>query len=284
MRITLWAVWAIVGGLAAGAAAAMAADAGKAEAPPAAAGLSNLESSEWGFDVFTGEKNVGRMQLKITALSGVVIIDEDFQASSQDNKEIAFQSQIVYRDGVPQKAKASTRLAGLKVMEGSVVFTSTGTEPGAKVTASGFVDKDGKLLEKPLTETRTLPVPAGTVLTHGTLLYFAPKLLPEPGQNDKIAFEYLPADIAYPGLLSFRTGCVLIRAPSTPDGNSVFTVKQVFPGGNEEKLCTLTLDKTGRVVELRLPKYTLRPHKNEPAKPADTKASPAPSTTKSGKK
>jgi hypothetical protein len=169
-------------------------------------------------------------------------------------------------------------------MEGSVVFTSTGLDPGAKMTVSGFVDKEGKLLEKPLTETRTLPVPAGTVLTHGTLLYFAPKLLTEVGQNDKIAFEFLPFDIAYPGLLSFRPGCVLIRAPATPDGNSVFTVKQIFPGGNEEKLCILTLDKAGRVVELRLPKYTLRPHKADSTKPADTKAAPTTSTTKSGKK
>jgi hypothetical protein len=281
MHIARWAVWVIVGGLAAGAAAVMAADVGKPETPPATT-TGNLESAEWGFDVFAGEKNVGRMQLRVMAVSGVLVIDEDFQATNPDKKEIAFQSQMVYRDGVPQRAKASTRQTGLKLMEGAVVFTNTGSEPSAKVTVSGFTDKDGKLLEKPLTETRNLPVPPGTVITHGTLLYFAQKLQPEVGQNDKIAFEYLPSDIAYPGLLSFRTGCVLIHSPATPDGNSVFTVKQVFPGGNEEKLCILTLDKAGRVVEMRLPQYTLRPHKGD--KPADTKAAPTTSTTKTGKK
>jgi hypothetical protein len=47
------------------------------------------------------------------------------------------------------------------------------------------------------------------------------------------------------------------------DGSVSFIVRQIFAGGNEEQVTSLTVDAAGRPVELSLPRYTLRLTKME---------------------
>ena len=237
----------------------------QSEPPPAATETAPaaVERLEADYDVYADKDKVGKMRLKVVSVSGVAIIDEDFEAAL-DGKEVAFTVQQVFRGGdkpVPSKAKVTTRFGTYKAMEGTLAFTEGSAGLVAKVTMTGYVDAKGNLFAKPPTETKDLTVPGGTVLTHASLIYFGARLLPAAGQKDKIVWAELPLWVEYPNLVNFRSGCLLVRSRPAKDGTTQFAVKQTYPGGNEDLLTTMTLDAAGKVIELRLPKYTLRLHK-----------------------
>ncbi len=281
MRIGYLAAILLVGGLAALALAQPAPPPAATNTAPAAAtdGVERLESD---FDVYTEKDKVGHMKLRVMSVSGMAIIDEDFDATLE-GKQVAFTTQQVFKGGdkpVPTKAKVTTHFGSFKAMDGTLVFSAAAAGLSAKVSMTGYMDPKGNLFPKPPTENKDMPVAAGTVLTHASLIFFGPRMLPAPGQKEKIVWAELPLWVEYPNLVNFRPGCILVRKPPAADGAVVFSIKQVFPGGNEELLTTMTLDKAGKVVELRLPKYTLRLHKVEgPGKPEAPKPEPKPAST-----
>jgi hypothetical protein len=169
---------------------------------------------------------------------------------------------------VPQSAKVNTRSGTVNVMSGAITFTAAGGTLTAKEEATGFADRDRKLLSKPLVSTKETVVPKGLVLTYGAFLYFAPRLLPEPGQLENIVYTHFPADINFPSLLKFEPDVVLTRAAETADGRSEFMVKRLYPGGNFIPITVMTIDKEGRIVESRVGQFTLVP---EGAKPRSAK-------------
>ena len=190
--------------------------------------------------------------------------DEDFEATL-DGKGVAFTTQQVFRGGqmpVPSKAKVTTHLGTYKAMEGTLAFTEGSSGLVAKVTMTGYVDPKGNLYAKPPTETKDITVPGGTMLTHASLIFLGPRMLGAAGQKDKIVWAELPLWVEYPNLVNFRPECILVRQRPAADGTVQFAVKQMHPGGNEDLLTTMTLDASDKVIELRLPRYTLRLHKS----------------------
>jgi hypothetical protein len=255
-----------------------------AEAPPPAAtpsapavSTTTLDRVEGALDVCVEKNVVGRMTYRVMTVSGISIIDEDLEATL-DGKEIAFTSQQVFRGQdapVPTKAKATARLGTHKTMDGTLAFNESGGSLAAKVVINGFVDPKGNLYTTPVTEAKDVSLASSTVLSHAALIFFASRMLPATGQKDKIVWMDLPAWVEYPNLVNFRQACTLVRKAPAADGSVVFSIKQSFAGGNEEFLAIMTLDKAGKVTELRLPKFTLRPHKIEvPGKAADSKTAP----------
>ena len=278
MSVRRVTVLAGLAGLAALAVAAASAVEVKPQTPGPPSGPTSVVRQEFEYDIFAENQKVGRMRLRIMTVSDRVILDEEFLAQFK-GQETGFDTQEVYRDGAkpaPQRAKAVTRFGDVKLMEGSLVFEANdGGQLTAKMEATGFADKERKPLAKAATVSRELAVPAGTALSHSALLYFAPRLLPAAGQKDKVVFMELPDDIDFPALVNFKPDCVLSRSAPNAEGNAEFLLKQVLAGGNAVPLATITIDKAGNVIETRLGRYTIRPHKAEtPAKPSEAKPPP----------
>ena len=265
--------------LAAGAAVSLGAEGTAAPAAPAvpapaapagAAEEAGVRSEDLRFDIYTENQKVGHLFLKIMAVADAAILDEEFAAPFKA-QEASFESKIVYRGTgkpVPQSAKVNTRFGTVNVMSGAITFTAAGGTLTAKEEATGFADRDRKLLSKPLVSTKETAVPKGLVLTYAAFLYFAPRLLPEPGQLESIVYTHFPADINFPSLLKFDPDVVLSRAAETADGRSEFMVKRLYPGGNFIPITVMTTDKEGRIVESRVGQFILVP---EGAKPRPTK-------------
>jgi hypothetical protein len=174
------------------------------------------------------------------------------------------------------RAKAATRFGGFKLMDGSIVFSDTGAAPAAKVSINGYADRDGNLFPKPQVQNADMAVPPGLILSYTALLHYAARILPEPGQKDKVVFMELPEGASFPAFVKFTPDCRLVRQPPTAEGNSEFVLQQVYAGGNAEPKVTITIDKSGAVVESRIPGFTMRPKKPEPApKPAPAKPAAA---------
>lgn len=280
MFIRHTAIAAALAALALVAGAAAAGPAGKAAPaaePPASSGPAQIETQESNWDIYLEGQKVGRMHLKIMTVRDLVIIEEGFAATLK-GKETSFDNQVVYKAGPPPrplKGKATTRVGKFKLMEGTAAFSDS----TAKTEASGFADKDGKPLEKPLQESKDAPVPAGLALTYPALMFFAPKLLPEPGQIEKVSYMEFPAAVDFPDLLFFNPDCVLVRGAASADGRTDFAIRRLFAGGNSVDLAAMTVDKSGKVLEVRLRRFTFRPEgaaaPAPPAKPGVTGKPPA---------
>jgi hypothetical protein len=224
---------------------------------PGVAGVERLDAE---YDVYADKDKVGKMTMGITFTHGVAIIKEDFQATVQD-REVAFNLEQVFRGGdkpVPSNASVSTRIGRFKAMEGTVSFSEGSGGLTAKVGMTGYTDPKGNPLPKPLTENKDVPVPAGTVLTHISILFYGPRLLEAAGQKENITWTELPLWVEFPNLVNFRGACVLIRSKPDADGSVKFTVKQTYSGGNETLLMAVTYDASGRPVEIQTPRFTMR--------------------------
>jgi hypothetical protein len=234
----------------------------------------SIETKSVEFDVFMDKAKVGTARIKWLPVGAAMILNDEFEVTLQGS-ELKYQTQQVWVGGEQpqlQNAKVSTYVGPRKVMEGTLVFSTTGAAPALTTSMMGYVDRDGRLLEKPLSQNKALPVPAGLVVSHRSLLQFAAAILPKPGQKDKIIYMHFPMSIHYPGLVSFTPNCRLVRQPFTVEGNSTFVLKEIFPGGNEELMASVTIDKTGQILESQASRFTWRPRKPDaPPKPADTK-------------
>jgi len=240
---------------------------GPGRAPAESAATIDTRESNW--DVFVGDQKAGRIHLKTMAVRDLVIIEEGLTVTLK-GKETSFDNQIVYKTGNPprpMRGKAATRLGSLKLMEGTAVF-SDGT---VKTEISGYTDKDLKPVQTPLAEAKDTPMPPGLILTYPAFMYFAPKVLPDTGQKEKVAYLEFPSGVAFPEFLFANPGCVLVRGPAGSDGRVEFALKRIFSGGNSENLVAMTVDKKGEVIEVRLRPFTFRPADSTPA-PAAPKA------------
>jgi hypothetical protein len=235
-----------------------------------------IDTRESNWDVFVEGQKAGRIYLKTMAVRDLVIIEESFTLNLK-GKETSFDNQIVYKVGDqprPIRGKATTRFGPLKLMEGTAVFS----EASVKTEISGYTDKDLKPVPTALAEAKDTPLPAGLVLTYPAFMYFAPKLLTDTGQKEKVAYLEFPSGVAFPEMVFANAGCVLTRGPVGSDGRIEFALKRVSSGGNSENLVAMTVNKKGEVFEVRL-----RPFSFRPAAPAPAPA-PAPAAPKAGKK
>jgi hypothetical protein len=258
-------------------------------APTAPAVDSPVQSETTEYNVFSVgpdkvEKKIGDMSIKVTTANGVLFIDQTIHLPVKA-KEMELVSEIIYRGGekpVVQKGKLASRLGDFKQMEGTVVFTPKDGGFAAKEDFTGYADKEGKLLAKPVTTSREVPVPAGMLLTFPAILRMGPQLLPSPGQIDKVVYLRLPKDYLYPSFSEYVDTCVLVRGESGDDGHAQITLKQMFPGGNAQVRFVTTVDADGKVLEVRVPSGTsvlvYRPVAEEPAV-----KTPAPSKSAGGK-
>jgi len=237
-------------------------------APPAV----DIRNEEWRFDIFTDNQKVGHMYLRAMVVRDIVILKTEFAAPFK-GQDAGFDTEITYRGTdkpVPVRGKATTRLGGFKLMDGSVTFTVMGAGEAetlmAKTEVLGYADKDRKPFAQAMPANREAAAPNGLVLSYPAFLFFAPRLLPKPGQVDKVVYMGLPADIDFPDFLNFQTGCVLSRGMLTDDGRSEFALKRIYPGGNAVVVAALTIDRDGKIVESRMGRFTLRPESPEPPK------------------
>ena len=245
-------------------------DGDRATAEPAPATTLQTQESSW--DVFVENQKAGKIRIKVLTVRDLVIIEESLAATLR-GKDIAFDNQIVYKAGAeprPLRGKATTRLGNLKLMEGAAVFS----DATVKTEVSGYTDKDLKPLKESVQETKDTPVPAGLALTYPAFMYFAPKLLPEAGQIQKVSYLEFPRDVAFPELVFFNPDGVLSRGPTDGQGKTEFALRHVFSGGNAENLAAMTVDKAGKILEVRLRPFVLRPEGIGAAKPP---SGPAPS-------
>jgi hypothetical protein len=228
---------------------------GPGRAPAESAATIDTRESNW--DIFVDGQKAGRIHLKTMAVRDLVIIEEGLTVTLK-GKETSFDNQIVYRSGEPPRpvrGKATTRLGPLKLMEGTAVF-SGGT---VKTEISGYTDKDLKPVQTPLTETKDTPMPGGLILTYPAFMYFAPRLLADTGQIQKVAYLEFPSGVAFPEFLFANPDCVLVRGPAGSDGRVEFALKRIFAGGNSENLVAMTVDKKGNIQEVRLRPFLFRP-------------------------
>jgi hypothetical protein len=242
--------------------------AGPAESAPAA----TIQTQESSWDVFVENQKAGKIHIKVLTVRDLVIIEENLAATLR-GKDIAFDNQIVYKTGAeprPLRGKAATRLGNLKLMEGTAVFS----DATVKTEVSGYTDKDLKPLKESVQETKDTPVPAGLALTYPAFMYFAPKLLPEAGQIQKVSYLEFPLGVAFPEFVFFNPDAVLSRGPTDGEGKTEFALRHVFSGGNVKDLATMTVDKAGKILEVRLRPFVFRPEASGAAKPA---SGPAPS-------
>jgi len=241
---------------------------------PAESAPATIQTQESNWDIFVDNQKAGRIYLKTLIVRDLVILEENLTILLK-GKETAFENQIVYKTG-PQprsmRGKATTRLGTLKLMEGTAVFS----DAAVKTEISGYTDKDLKPLEKAAQETKDTPVPPGLALTYPAFMYFAPILLPEAGQIPKVSYLEFPAGVAFPEFLFYNTDCVLTRGPTGADGRTDFALKRVYSGGNAENLVAMTVDKAGKILEVRLRPFVFRPEAASPP------AAPAPAQPKGG--
>ena len=244
-----------------------------------------IDTRESTWDVFVEGQKAGRIYLKTIAVRDLVILEENLTVTLK-GKETSFDNQIVYRIGDPPRpvrGKATTRLGPLKLMEGKAEFS----DASVKTELSGYTDKDLKPLQAPLAEAKDTPLPAGLILTCPAFMYFAPKILADTGQKEKVAYLEFPAGVAFPEMVFANPGCVLSRGPAGADGRVEFALKRIFAGGNAENLVAMTVDKKGNIQEVRLRPFLFRPAATAelPATPPKAPKTPAPpAPPKAGKK
>jgi len=234
-----------------------------AEAGDAADAESPVRTEILEFDILAGTRKIGHMRLKKMIVKDLVILDTEFLAPYK-TQEAGFDSQVVYRGTakpVPQRGKATTRLAGFKLMDGSVEFKASGEELTAQTEAIGYADIERKPFAVPRTTKKDVTVTAAMALTHAALLHFGPTLLPVPGRIEKVAQLEFPDDIAYPALVSFKADCVLARKPENAEGLSEIALERVFAGGNAIPLMSMTVDRDGKIVETAVGRFVMRPAK-----------------------
>jgi len=242
-----------------------------------AAATIDTRESDW--DIFIDNQKAGRTHLKTMAIRDLVIIEQNLTATLK-GKETTFDNQIVYKvsdQPRPVRGKATTRQGPLKLMDGTALFS----DASVKTNISGYTDADLKPLTTPLAESKDAPLPPGLVLTYPAFMYFAPKLLLDTGQVQKVAYLRFPSGVMFPEFLSLAADCVLTRGPAGSDGCFEMTLRRVFAGGNFENLVAMTVGKKGEILEVRLRSFTLRP---EGATPAPAAPTPAPAAPKAGKK
>ncbi|MBE3095595.1 MAG: hypothetical protein IMZ44_00525 [Planctomycetes bacterium] len=240
--------------------------------PAESAPATTIQTQESSWDVFVENQKAGKIHIKVLTVRDLVIIEESLAATLR-GKEIAFDNQIVYKTGAeprPLRGKAATRLGSLKLMEGTAVFS----DATVKTEISGYTDKDLKPLKESVQETKDTPVPAGLALTYPAFMYFAPKLLPEAGQIQKVSYLEFPVGVAFPEFIYYNPDCVLTRGPAAADGRTEFALRHVFSGGNVKDLASMMVDKAGKILEVRLRPFVFRPEGSGAAKPA---SGPAPS-------
>jgi hypothetical protein len=245
---------------------------GPGRAPAESAPATTIQTQESSWDVFVENQKAGKIRIKVLTVRDLVIIEESLAATLR-GKDIAFDNQIVYKTGAeprPLRGKAATRLGNLKLMEGAAVFS----DATVKTEVSGYTDKDLKPLKESVQETKDTPVPAGLALTYPAFMYFAPKLLPEAGQIQKVSYLEFPVGVAFPEFIFYNPDCVLTRGPAAADGRTEFALRHVFSGGNVKDLASMTVDKAGKILEVRLRPFVFRPEGSGAAKPAP---GPAPS-------
>lgn len=260
------------GGVPAGGAAA-----GDAATPAEETGV---VTEELKFDIFADNQKVGHMVLKIMTASDLVILDEEFVAPFM-NRETAIEAKIVYRGTgkpVPQNAKVVTRFGQVNLMSGTITFNATPTGLTAKQEITGFADKERRPLTKAVVANKEAVVPAGLVLTYPAFIYYAPRLLVQAGQFDKIVYTELPGGVDFPAVIKFNADVVLTRSPEDLTGRTEFAIKRILAGGNTVMITTMITDKDGRIVESRVGKYTLRPASAESATPKTPKTPKTPAT------
>jgi len=240
--------------------------------PAESAPATTIQTQESSWDVFVENQKAGKIRIKVLTIRDLVIIEESLAATLR-GKDIAFDNQIVYKTGAeprPLRGKAATRLGSLKLMEGTAVFS----DAAVKTEVSGYTDKDLKPLKVSVQETKDTPVPPGLALTYPAFMYFAPKLLPEAGQIQKVSYLEFPLGVAFPELVFFNPDNVLSRGPTDGEGKTEFVLRNIFSGGNVKDLAAMTVDKAGKILEVRLRPFVLRPEGIGAAKPP---SGPAPS-------
>jgi len=186
--------------------------AGPGRAPAESAPATTIQTQESSWDVFVENQKAGKIRIKVLTVRDLVIIEESLAATLR-GKDIAFDNQIVYKTGAeprPLRGKATTRLGNLKLMEGAAVFS----DAAVKTDVSGYTDKDLKPLKESVQETKDTPVPAGLALTYPAFMYFAPRLLADTGQIQKVAYLEFPSGVAFPEFLFANPDCVLVRGPA----------------------------------------------------------------------
>jgi hypothetical protein len=244
----------------------------KAEGTPAtiAAGIT---SETLLYDVFQDKEKVGQMRLKLTHTRDVTVIEESFTVPF-NKRPAGVDLVMAYNDADkrPLRIKATTRVGTFKLMDGSITF---GPGP-VKAEILGYADKDLKPFEKPMVSDKVPALPEGIVLSYPAFLYYAPRLLPKAGEMTKVTYLIVPADWQFPNFVSLETDCVLSRSPPAADGTSEFAIKRVYAGGNAVLFATLTVEKSGKIVESRFSTvYTLRPQAEEKPVKAPPKTGPA---------
>ncbi len=223
-----------------------------------------VETKTLRYDILLGRREAGRMRLEIMTVGDLTILEEEFTAPYRGGgkeRDAGFSSQIVYKGSAkpaPSRAEVTTRIGKFKIMAGKVTFTQTAGQWAGQVEATGFADKEGKPFETAREFTKTLSTTGDLLLTHAAFLYFAPRLLPEPGKIENVVSVELPDDINFPEMLNFKPDCILERHVAGADGQANITLHRVYAGGNIVPLLKMTVDKGGQVEEMRLGKFTLR--------------------------
>ncbi len=243
-----------------------------ASAAAAVAGVAGIHTTNVRLDVFRGDRSVGRMRLEVMTVGSLAVIDEDFTATFRTAGETAdagFKSQIVYKGAAtpnPTRGEVTTHIADFKLMTGKVTFSQAEDTWTADAEATGFADIQRHPFPTARSWSESLSTTGRLLLTHGAFLYFAPRLLPKAGKIEDVTLVEFPDNIAFPKMLTFQTGCVLQRSPAGADGKAGIALQRVFPGGNVRPLLTMTVNKAGKVLEMKLGrmkdgtfKYTLRP-------------------------
>lgn len=261
-----------------------------AQSPTPPKDAAPVVNEEMRFDVFVEDLKVGSMRIKILSVRDVAIIDHELSISLKGQQEAGFESQITFRGTdkpVPQRGKVSTHSGTFKLMDGTLAFTATaagGDEPSAaKAEITGYADAKRKPISQPLVQSKEILVPSGQVLTFPALLYFAPRLLANAAQLNKVVYMRFPEDIDYPAILDLKDNCVLSRGQPGADGRTEYSLRQVFAGGNPVPLASLTFDRDGKVVAGRYGvdgKYTIRPPAAAPAATTPTPGTPTPTPAK----
>lgn len=272
-RLTTAAGMALLAGLL----AALAATAGRAADAPPAPAPGGIQTEEMEFDVVSEAKKSGHVRIKIMTVKDLTVIDEEFAAPPIGGREVALESRVTYRGAekpVLGQAKATTFLAGFKMMDGTVTFTPAAGGWSAKEEISAYADADRKPFVKPVVTTKDAALAASMVLTRASFIYFAPRLLTKPGQIEKVAYLRLPAGVVAPALTEYSLDAVLERRPADDNGRVEFVLKRIFSGGNAIPVMTMIRDREGRLVEITSKGYTYTP-----ASPGGYAPAPAAATT-----
>jgi hypothetical protein len=212
------------------------------------------------FDVMAGDAKVGSVRFKTLIISDVVILDEEFSYPEKD-AQAHFDSQIVYKGAdkpVPQRGTGATRVGAMKLMSGKVEFAADDDGLRATISAEGYATKERKPLAQASTAEKELVLPSDLALTRSAVLHFATQLLPKPGTLQNVTLLELPDNPDFPDLLAAKGGYELVRASPDEKGNSLFTLRLVFAGGNPSNLLKMTVDAQGEIVEVAYPKFTMK--------------------------